>query len=467
MSLSRLFVRIGADTRELEQGVSSATGKLSQFGQSIGRVGAGMTKYITGPMTIAGGALTALAVKTGNYADEILDLAAATGHSTDRIQEFQAVADRAGVATTAFTDASRALTMAMGRGAEGSATFRRGIEKLGLSYEELKAVSPDERMSILMTSLQNVEDAGQRAAIGNQVLRGSYEQLAPVLSMTETEMQKVISQAHETGRVMSEDGLNSADAFRKGLDELKAEFTGLFRTIAVDIMPVLNDQLLPAVKENIVPLIRSFAETITDLMTRFANLSPEMQKFIIAAGGILYIMGPVLMAASQLIAVFTTILPLIKGLGLMIAGALSPPLLILAGILAAVYWAWVKWEDILGFLRFFADTVGAIFGGIWTGVKGFINMMLEGINLLIRGLNRVSGLVPGYGGTNISEFGGIGGGSGGIASVHSTGASPAMAGAGAGDIVVQEMVVRKESDITDIAQKLHYLEQRKNRRLGP
>ena len=379
VKVGELYQELSLKDDKFKSGMKSTEGRLKGLSNTLGSVGGGMTKFVTGPLAALGGTMLANATKTGNYADSVLDLASATGHSTERIQEYQAVAERAGVDTEAFTSASQNLVKAMGRGEEGSANFRRGIESLGLSYEELEEVSPDERMDILMESLRGVEDAGERAKIGNQVLKGSYEELAPMLDMSAEEFEKVAKAAHDSGKIMDEDALEGADDFRKGLDELKQEFTGLLRTIAVDFMPILTDDLMPFIKDTGIPAMRSFAEMIGGLIERFTNLSPQTQKIIGVMTGLAAALGPVLIVAGKVVGIIA---------------AFANPIGIAVAAIAGLTAAWVAFgDDIIESVNNAKDVVVEQFNNI----KDFIiNIFSEIIpNFKEFGANIMSGLTDG------------------------------------------------------------------------
>ncbi len=488
-TLSKLFVRIGADTSDFQKNMGNVQKRMASVGKSIGNVGKGMTKWVTGPIALAGGAMLGLAKKTGDYADSILDMASATGHSTDMIQDYQHVADRAGVSTDAFTTASQTLMRQMTRGTEGSATLRQGLEELGLTFEELEEASPDERMEMIMHGLRGIENEGERALVGTQLLRNGYEELAPILNMTEEEMKAVTDQARKTGEIMGEDALHQANEFRMGLDELKSEFGGLFRSIAVEFMPVLTDVLMPVIKENVIPLIRGFADTITGLIERFTSLEPRTQKMILAGIGIAAALGPVLIVVAKLITVFSTLMPILGA----IAGVLSGPVIIAIGLIVAAFIVWRKWGDnILEFFKGFGRMIVEIFQTAWRGIKKIINAIISGYNLLLKGLNKFSidipDWVPGLGGKkfgiNIPKIPKLALGghilSGGSALVGEIGPEIVNLPRGAtvrpldnkntvqqGPLLkIDNLTIRKESDIDKIADKIRHLQVKQARGVG-
>ncbi len=388
-TLGTLAVSIIGDQRDFDKSMDNMKKKtqgvgqnLQNMGKNIGRTGKTMTKWVTGPIAGAAGGLLAMGVKMGNTADEILDLESATGMSAEAIQEWRAVADRAGVSTDAVAKASEMLTKSMSRGAEGSADMRIAMDELGLSMDEVREMSPDERMETLITSLQGVEDAGERAELGNRLLRNGYQELAPILDMTEDEMQGVIDGAHESGRVMGRDALENADNFRQGLDELKGEFMGLFNTVMADIMPMLTDDLIPAIKENVIPLIRDFGEMVGRLIEWFANLDPRWQKMILGAIGLAAALGPILMVLGPIISAVGSLITFLPMLGKAFALLTGPIGLIIAAIAAAVAIGWYlynNWEEVSEYAIELWESIKEFFIELWDSLKEWFFELLEGI----------------------------------------------------------------------------------------
>jgi phage-related minor tail protein len=369
MQIAELTVGVKASLSDFNNQMSGLKSQLGNMQKSFESTGKNLSKYVTAPIVALGGGLLALSATTAEYADKLYDLKSATGHSTEAIQEWQAVADRARTNTDAVTNASQALTRAMTRGEEGSADMRRAIESLGLSFEELKNSNPDKRMSSLISSLQNVESESQRAMLGNQLFRGSYEELAPILGMTEEKMKSVIDIARESGKIMGEDALRNADVLGEGIERLKTEFAGLGRTIMEDFIPILVEDFIPFVEDTVIPVIRNFAKFIASLIGVFNELSPVTQKIIVIITGLFTILGPVLLVIGKIVSVVQILAPAFA--------ALSGPIgwVVLAiGALIAIGVALVKnWDKI----KEFALSVGQAIIDSWTELWEFMKSLPE------------------------------------------------------------------------------------------
>jgi len=404
MKVGDLYAEMSIDDSNFNSSLDSIQGSMRNVGQNMQKLGGNMTKMITGPMAALGGAILENARRTGNYADEILDLSAATGMSTESLQEYRAVADRAGTSSDAVANAQQKLVRQMGRGEEGSASLRRGLDELGLSMEDIEDASPDEQMEILMERLNDVEDEGERARIGNQVLKGSYEELAPVLDMSAEQMEEVTEQARESGEVMDGDSLDAANQFREGLDELRSEFTGLMRNIAVDFMPVLTEELIPAVRESVVPIMRGLADTIGNLIEWFGGLSQTTQQVIVVITGLIAALGPVLVVTGSLISAMVTLAPILGTIAGAF-GAISAPVVAavsgVAAFAATAYLVYDNWTEVRDALSAIWVYMGVKINSFVTGSQkafyGLQSTVLEVVNNILDRLGRLEDLPFGVG----------------------------------------------------------------------
>jgi len=322
MEVFKLLGRVSLDgTSEVESDLEGIGNQFEQAGQKLSRFGGTMTKFVTGPLAAMSAGVLGLAHNVSQFADDILDTESATGIATDTLQEYQAIAEQAGVSTNALVRANRSLVRQMTRSAGGSATLNNALQELGLTFEELQALSPEDQMETLMQRLGEVDDAGRRAEIGMSIFRGNFDELAPILDMTNEEMEKVVEQARESGFVMGEEALRGADDYRRGMVELRREITGTFRTIATDLFPVLNEQLIPVLREELIPMIRDVSEFVGGLIEGFAQLDATTQRLIFAATGLAGALGPIALILP----------PIVSGLGAIASVAFGP-----VGVIAAL-----------------------------------------------------------------------------------------------------------------------------------
>jgi phage-related minor tail protein len=361
-SIGSLFVSISAKTSDFEKSMKEVEKKLTNVGKSVESAGKGFTKFVTGPIAALGGGLLALAVKTGNFADRILDLNAITGMSTDAIQEWQNVSKVAGVNTEAVTNAAAKLTRQLYTMSDGTGKGAEALDTLGISFESLEALSPDARMETLIAALSKVEDPALRAKLGTDLLANSWADIAPIVSLGTAEIDKARQAANDMGNVMGTDALNEANNFRIAMENLKTQMSAAGKGIMADFMPVLTDVLLPIIQEHVVPAIQKLADFIMRVSSAFRELDSDTQKTILAVVGIAAAIGPALLIVAKLIAI-------VKSLGVALSFLAANPIgLIIVGIAALVTAGILLYKN--------WDKVKEVAASVWGWISGFMDTTL-------------------------------------------------------------------------------------------
>ena len=393
----RLFGSVGVEgVDKAEKEAESLVSKWEKAGKKMGDVGKSLSLKLTAPIVAATGAIFALATKTGDYADRILDLTDITGMSAKSIQEWQHVAKIAGVETETITNAVEGLVRRLPQlEAEGGRSTEQ-LKKLGLSFKDLDAMHPDEMIDTLVKSLSDMEDPLERNAIGSSLFGGSWKDIAPILSVGSDNLDDLKNRAHELGTVMGDDALNKANEFRQGMVELKSSFQGAFQEIASKFMPILVDEVVPFIQNQVIPAVQNFAEKIANIIEWFKGLSPEMQKNILVTIGLLAALGPLLIIIGKVITVVTTA---VKWFGL-ISAAVAKAGGVMAVVTGPIGWVvaaivaliaigvllWKNWDTIKekalqlydGIKETFANIGSAIMAPI-EKAKNFVHDMIEKI----------------------------------------------------------------------------------------
>lgn len=325
-----LTVRIGADISELKKGLNQASKSIANVGKRLTGLGTAMTKAVTGPIAGLGAGLVALQRSTGEYADQVLDLADVTGLSTDAIQEFRNVARVAGVSTDAMTQSISGLARRMPQIMEGSGRASDAMDSLGVSVRDASGGmrNTEDIMVDVIGALGDIDNAMERAALAQSVLGRRWEQLAPVIGLGADEINKARQQAHDMGMVMDGEALQGANDFRIALSELTSQLAATGRNLAVDLMPIMMDTVIPA--------LQSVSERVSHLIRAFVNLGPEIHKKIALFLGIVAAVGPVI--------------TILGGLALAIAAITSPVGLVIASLAAlsvAITFVWDNWRAII------------------------------------------------------------------------------------------------------------------------
>jgi phage-related minor tail protein len=384
--LQELFVKIGADFKDLEKGFADVDKKLKSFGKETTKVGQDLSMNLTAPIVGLGLAIFATAQKTGDYADRILDLEAITGMSAEAIQEWQHVANIAGVETEAVTDAAQKLTKQLTSMEGGTGKAAEALGMLGIEFDQFIELPIDERMETVIKALTEIEDPAERARIGTDLLGSAWQNIAPIVALGAEEIDKARQAANDMGVVMGSDALNDANNFRIGMEELKAQMGGLFNEIGAKLAPMLTETLLPIIQNDIIPLIVAFAEKIAGLIEKFQGLDEDTQKTILTIVAIVAAVGPVLIIVGKMITILGTVITVVKALGaaLMFLNANPIGLIILgiAGLIAAGVLIYKNWDTIKEKALEIWGKIKDFFVSLFETMKGMFDKFIEFIKNL-------------------------------------------------------------------------------------
>lgn len=369
--------------------MNNAGEKFQSTGKKITGVGTSLTKGLTAPIVGAGAGLLALATKSGETADRLIDLSDVTGMSTDAIQEWQHVSVVAGVSQEAMTSAVEGFVKKMPQLAEGTGKSTEALNNLGYSYDDIKNKTPEEQFDLMMKSLAEMEDPLERNAIGAQLFGGSWKELAPILGMGADGIQGVKDEAHELGNVIGNDSLQDANNFRVEMDKMKEAVGKVAMQIGSDLAPILQDILIPAMRDKLVPAIQGLVEKVQNLIQWWSNLSPGFQKFIGIATALAVAIGPIIVGFGSLISAIGVILPVIGAVGGAFMG-LTAPIGIAIGVVTAFALLgpiiYKNWDKIKEFFSNLWKKVKEIFSKAFESIKSTSSKGLESVKTVISGI---------------------------------------------------------------------------------
>ncbi len=351
LEIGKLFVSIGADLAGFQQGVAQVNTQMGKMQSTLMK----HNKAIGGAMVGIGAAIlgTGLAsVKSfADMGDEVAKMAEKTGFSTVALSELRHAAELSGTSLVGIEKASRTLSGAIVDAGDGLETYTRAFERIGLSYEELAALSPEEQFTTVLTALGDVEDATIRTATASDLFGARMgTALLPMIADGSEAFAEMRQEAHDLGVVFDEEAAAKAEEMKDSVLRLEKAISGITIMIA--------DNLIPA----ILPVIDQFTEWIKpvkDLMERF----PLLTKIVLGLGmALAAVLVPLGMLMFQFPALGIKVITL--GAKFVVLGARSIiAFLGLMKVAIAGLWAWAGPIPFVGIALGLAG-VAAIVGSI-------------------------------------------------------------------------------------------------------
>lgn len=427
--------------------IKAATDKVAQGAKNVAQ----KTKALsTAGAAVAGGLLAtgANAIKT---ADDLATLAARSGLSTEMLQKFAYASDMVDVSTEELTGAVTKMKKNMGDAPEKFEALGVSVTNADGTFRSIEEVFYDS-----LAALSTIGDETERDLAAMDLFGKSADSLATIIDDGGASLQEYGAKAQEMGLIMSDETIGKLTATGDTIDELKARTSATLIEVGAELL------------ENLAPAIETIVGKIGEVVNWLGTLDSDTLNTILIVAGVIAAISPIaslvagistaiggLSSAIQfllanpvvlLIAGIVALVTLIATKGDEIKAILQKVDDFLQNIFAKdwteqfgafgevlnTFFAVLKdiWDSVKQIFTGIIDFIRGIFTGdwrrAWDGVKsifsgvfnallsiakaplnaiiGVINGLINGINICIRGLNKISikipDWVPGLGGRN-------------------------------------------------------------------
>jgi hypothetical protein len=293
-TLAKLVVKLVTDVSEFTKGLDSASKKLTKVGESMEKVGRGMTIGLTVPLVAAGTA----AVKLASDLEESRNKANVVfGEMAQDVQKF---------ASSAATDMGMTQNEALGF----ASTYGAMLKNMGLGADEVA------KMSKALTTLTadygsfhnlSAEEAFEKIKAG---LVGSSEPLRALgKDLTVTAVQ-AYALANGIGSATGELTNSELALARYGLllSQSKDEMGDFVNTSdglanSSKILGALSKELMTSFGEELVPAVTDLINVLIPMLKKFNEMDPAIKKGIISFLMFVAAIGPVLSVGGRLLQV--------------------------------------------------------------------------------------------------------------------------------------------------------------------
>lgn len=357
--------------------LKGATSSLGQAAASMAAFGNNATKAgeaLRGVSMAAAGidaALGALAVKSGQAADDLVTLSKVTGISTTELQKYKAAADLVDVSVDTIAKSQKRMKANMLTASEGTGAAASAFATLGVSVTDTNGHlrAQDDVFAETIAALGQMENETERDAIAMQIFGKSASELNPLIEDGGETYARVAKIFRDNGlEVVDEETLAKANAFNDSLDEIKATWGAAISTIGMQ----LAGYLAPAMET-----VAGFLDKVAGLLSQ---LSPEVLVVIGIIAGIIAVLAPALLIIGKLAFAISSIMTLVSTAGPIIAAVSGPIGIAVAaiGALIAVGVALYKnWDTIKEYASAVFAKIRDIIASIVEAIKERMAIMLS------------------------------------------------------------------------------------------
>lgn len=262
-----------AALQDMQSGADDAGSSVDELGgktDNLGSVLSGLGSFVSGAVTalvavataavVATGAIAGLVFTASSAANDLADLSAKTGISTERLQELAYIGDQVGTSQETITgslarlirtmdgaqtqyaeyEAAQAEAAAKGEEFDGKlGDSAAAFDKLGVSVTDSSGNLRDNEavFADLLDALAKVPNEAERDALSMSLFGKSAQELNPLIKAGSAEMANLTAEARALGAVVSEEDTAALADFQDMLDGMKMGLQGTLATLATAFLP--------------------------------------------------------------------------------------------------------------------------------------------------------------------------------------------------------------------------------------
>lgn len=325
-------VELFLNDSKLYRGLHKAQKRLERFGRAASTMGAGMMGIgaaIAAPLLAA----SKIFSKMG---DDIAKMAKRTGWGVEALSEMDFVASQTGTALSAFENGVRRMQRSIYDAGRGLSTATDALDDLGVKYEDLKGLKPEEQFKLLADRIDAIKDPTTKAAIAMSLFGRSGTAMIPMFTGGAKAIDKLQKEARRLGLTMSGEDAAAAEKFTDTMDKLwKVIKMGAFH-VGASLAPALGE-LADYIRENVTAITgwvnknREMIVTILKTTAWVAGLGAALWALGKTAGAIALVVKAVKalcvafvwLAANPIVAGFALLAATIVGVTLAIRSLTS------------------------------------------------------------------------------------------------------------------------------------------------
>lgn len=344
----------------LEEETQNIQSRLDTLSGSMTKFGTKSTLALTTPLTALGGKMIESAAEMnaasaqfsqvfGNLesdaASSLGKIADDTGIVEERLKgsytQIAAFAKTSGLDTADALELSNRAMLAV---ADSAAFYDRSLEETAESLRSFLKGNYENDAALGLSATETTRNAAAMELYGQ-----SFNDLSE--AQKQLTLLKMVEDANALSGALGQASRES-DTWSNVTGNLNQEFTNLLGTLG----------------QNLLPVVTPIVQFISDLLGKFGELDPGIQKIIVIIGAVVAAMGPVLLLVGGIISAISTMIPVISA----VIGALNPVTLAIGAVVVAIALLIANWDKVKATMQAFDDFLQNVFATDFSNIFGSV-----------------------------------------------------------------------------------------------
>jgi hypothetical protein len=259
---SNISVVFQAFTEKFEQKTANAGKSVKDFGKKVIKIGAGLL------------AAKAALSKFNESLDRLNKIAIASKElqvSVNFLKGMSFAAQRTGANFDKAKDVVREFNIRLGElAATGKGPAAEGLRQVGLTFEEIEKLSPEDRLIKVASALRQVKDAGIKIFATGELFGGAGEDVLDAIER----LPEAIKESKRIGGILKPEDINRIRLASEASSKLKHAWDGLIDRITVSLAPIL--EMIANKMTGLIVKVREFADEWRNAQIRIEDIFSDL-----------------------------------------------------------------------------------------------------------------------------------------------------------------------------------------------
>ena len=294
---------LGEALWDVSDTTESWTNRMENLQEHMSTFGREASIWVSGPIAGLTASMKGLALSTEGAASQIEQSALEAGISTEAYQELEYAGSQLDLKTRDLDRGLSRLNQRVGRAIDGSDRYADAFDNLGVEITDASGAAreADEVFMDTVGSLAELESQADKSALAGEIFGTRMgRRLMPALDEGREGIEALRREAHELGIVLTDDTIDAASELGDATERISRAFQGAWHQIGAAFLPVVADELVPALENRLIPALQGGAELVSDMVGWFSELPEPIQNTTLAIGGTAAALGPLSLGIAQL-----------------------------------------------------------------------------------------------------------------------------------------------------------------------
>lgn len=310
-SIGNYSAILSANSAAFEAGFAKATKAAEESSRAISSAAKVISGAVVGALAFAG--LSGGVEKLRQTADEI-DRTAKTadrlGVTTEALIGLRYAADLAGLGAEGFDSALSTMTKNVGLAAQGTGRARQALDTLGLNFQNLASVSPENQLKAIADALDAVENPTIKAALASRIFGDQGQAMLNVLAGGSKTLEEFQTRAGEINLTFSRLDAAQVEIANDALNTMTQSLSDVWRVLVIQLSPYVTyvaNQITEFANSG-----QSVGSIVSDSLGWVIKSLAKVAEYVNIAQAAFYAIRSV--ATAALLAIITPVTYLIEGM---------------------------------------------------------------------------------------------------------------------------------------------------------